>query len=89
MQKQLIILGEAIKTLSHDEKMILIRIEVIFCGAYGDIDRQIIDIAASLQHKDNDLKGYLRCFYEKEGINMKYRSKSFYSILFRWGICSS
>ena len=36
---------------------------------YGDIDRQIIDIAASLQHKDNDLKGYLRCFYEKEGIN--------------------
>ena len=37
----------------------------------------IIDIAASLQHKDNDLKGYLRCFYEKEGINMKYRSKSF------------
>ena len=65
------------KTLSHDEKMILTRIEVIFCGAYGDIDRQIIDIAASLQHKDNDLKGYLRCFYEKEGINMKYRSKSF------------
>ena len=56
------------KTLSHDEKMILTRIEVIFCGAYGDIDRQIIDIAASLQHKDNDLKGYLRCFYEKEGI---------------------
>lgn len=37
--------------------MILTRIEVIFCGAYGDIDRQIIDMAASLQHKDNDLKG--------------------------------
>lgn len=65
------------KSLSHDEKMILTRIEVIFCGAYGDIDRQIIDLSASLQHKDNDLRGYLRCFHEKEGSDMKYKNKSF------------
>lgn len=65
------------KTLSHDEKMLLTRIEIIFCGAYGDIDRQIINLSSSLQLKNNDLEGYLRCYQNKESDFKKYHSKTF------------
>lgn len=64
------------KTLSHDEKMILTRIEVIFCGAYGDINRQVLHLIENLQCKNNDLKGYLKSFLNKEGNRRKYH-KSF------------
>ena len=43
------------KSLSHDEKMLLTRIEVIFCGAYGDINLRVIHLTENLQCKESDL----------------------------------
>lgn len=64
------------KPLSHDEKMLLTRIEVIFCGAYGDINLRVIHLIENLQCKENDLERYLKCFLNKEGNRRKYH-KSF------------
>lgn len=64
------------KPLSHDEKMLLTRIEVIFCGAYGDINLRVIHLTENLQCKENDLERYLKCFLNKEGNRRKYH-KSF------------
>ncbi len=61
------------KSLTHDEKMLLTRIEVIFCGAYGDINLRVIHLIENLQCKENDLEGYLKCFLIKEGTRKKYR----------------
>jgi uncharacterized protein YifE (UPF0438 family) len=64
------------KPLSHDEKMLLTRIEVIFCGAYGDINLRVIHLTENLQCKESDLERYLKCFLNKEGNRRKYH-KSF------------